>query len=413
MPIEAMETDQPSPQPGQAQPLDVVAPIDVRNASLVVLATIAVIFVLHWSQIVLIPIALAIFMRYALMPVVAWLDRRARIPAVLGAALVLALIVSGTAIGVASLQDEALDMLDKLPRAAQKLALAVREKTHDRTATIAKLKTAATEIDRAAAAASAPEPQSGQKAAPAPKTQPTPVPQVSAIIWSGSVGVLVGLGQAMVVVALAYFLLISGDTFKRKLVRISGNTLTKKKITVQILQEIDQQLQRYLVVQVAAAILQGTLTWLALALIGLDNAVFWGLVAGVLHLIPYVGPTTVIVMTGIVAYLQFEDVTRVCWVVGGQLVITGLVGFGVMPALTARLGKLSAVTVFVALLFWGWLWGVWGLLLGVPIVMAVQAVCERVPELNALGELLGSEAPKVNAAEGVRAQPGASETTAS
>jgi predicted PurR-regulated permease PerM len=304
-------------------------------------------------------------------------------------------------------------MLDKLPRAAQKLALAVREKTHDRTATITKLKTAATEIDRAAAAASAPEPQSGQKAAPAPKTQPTPVPQVSAIIWSGSVGVLVGLGQAMVVVALAYFLLISGDTFKRKLVRISGNTLTKKKITVQILQEIDQQLQRYLVVQVAAAILQGTLTWLALALIGLDNAVFWGLVAGVLHLIPYVGPTTVIVMTGIVAYLQFEDVTRVCLVVGGQLVITGLVGFGVMPALTARLGTLSAVTVFVALLFWGWLWGVWGLLLGVPIVMAVQAVCERVPELNALGELLGSEAPKVNAAEGVRAQPGASETTAS
>ena len=410
MPIEAVDTGCSSPQPGETQPVDFVAPVDVRSVALLVLATIAVIFLLHWSRIVLIPITLAVFIRYALMPVVGWLDRRARIPAALGAALVLTLIVSGTAIGIASLHDEALDMLDKLSRAAQKLQLAVREKTLDRTATIAKLKTAASEIDRAAAAASAPEPHAGQKATSAPRTQPATAPQVSGYLWSGSLSVMVGLGQAIVVLVLAYFLLIAGDTFKRKLVRISGDTLSKKKITVQILQEIDNQLQRYLVVQVAAAILQGILTWLALALIGLENAMFWGLVAGLLHLIPYVGPTSVIVMTGIVAYLQFQDVTSVGLVVGSLLLITGLVGFGMMPALTAKLGKLSAVTVFVALLFWGWLWGVWGLLLGVPIMMAIHAVCERVPELNAFAELLGSESPKPHLVEAVQVEPVASGT---
>jgi predicted PurR-regulated permease PerM len=317
------------------------------------------------------------------MPVVAALEKRARVPVPLGAALVLTLVVGGTAIGVVSLHDQALDMLDKLPQAAQKLESAIR---HARIGAIAKLKNAANEIDKAAASAAAPQP--GQQPAPHP---PPPAPRVSAYLWSGSVALAGGLLEAAVVVALSYFLLLSGDMFRRKLVRITGETFGEKRMTVQILEEVDHQIQRYLFVQVVAGLLVGLLSWLALAAIGLDNAAFWGVAAGVLHLVPYVGPTVAIALTGIVSFLQFPDPVPVMLVLGSLLLIVGAIGFGLMPLLTARLGKINAVTVFIALLAWGWLWGVWGLLLGVPIVMVIQAVCERIPELQPLAELLGSE----------------------
>lgn len=358
------------------------------------MAVIAVVFLLHWARAVLIPIMLAVSLRYALMPLVEWLEKRARIPSTLGAALLLLLIVGGSATGIAALQDEALDMLDKLPRAAQKLELAMRKTARDQSGAVAKLKAAASEIDKAATAATSP----GTAQPPAPKSQADKIPQLSSYLWSGSLGLAVGLGQAIVVLALAYFLLISGDAFKRKLVRISGDTLAKKKITVQILEEIDSQIQRYLVVQIGTSALYGALCWLALAAIGMENAAFWGLVAGVLHLVPYIGPTVVMLLTGVVAYLQFPDITSVALVAGSLLTITGLIGFALVPMLTAKLGKISAVTVFIALLFWGWLWGFWGLLLGVPIVMAMQAICERVPDLEPIAELLGSEPAKPDAA---------------
>jgi len=349
---------------------------------------------LHWARVVLIPITLAVAIRYALMPLVSWLHQKPRIPVPLGAALVLVLMVGAAAAGIAALQDEAVDMLDKLPRAAQKLELAIRKVARDQSGTVAKLKAAASGIDKAATAAS-----SATAQPPAPSPQANQIPQVSTYLWTGSLGLVTGLGQAIVVLALAYFLLISGDTFKRKLVRISGDTFTKKRITVQILEDIDSQIQRYLFVQIGTSVLYGALCWLALALIGMENAAFWGLVAGVFHLVPYIGPTVVIVLTGVLAYLQFPDIAPVALVVGSLLTITGLVGFVLLPMLTAKLGKISTVTVFVAVLFWGWLWGVWGLLLGVPIVMAMQAICERVPELEPIAELLGSEPAKPEAAQ--------------
>ena len=390
-----MSSDSSSPGQSESPSPDLPVAIDVRSVSLAVLAAIAVIFLLHWARVVLIPVMLAVSLRYALMPMVSWLEKGPRVPSPLGAALVLMIMLGGTAAGIAALQDEAMDMLDKLPRAAQKLELAIRKTTRDQSGAVAKLKTAASEIDKAATAATSP----GTAQSQAAKPQAEKVPQVSTYLWSGSLGLAVGLGQAIVVLALAYFLLISGDTFKRKIVRISGDTFTKKKITVQILEDIDSQIQRYLVVQIGTSALYGVSCWLALAVIGMENAAFWGLTAGVLHLVPYIGPTVVILLTGVVAYLQFPDVTSVALVVGSLLTITAVVGFWLVPMLTAKLGNISAVTVFLALLFWGWLWGVWGLLLGVPIVMAIHAICERVPDLEPIAELLGSEPVKLEVAQ--------------
>ena len=371
-----------------------------RGAGIAILASIAVLFLVFWARSVLIPITLGIFLRYALMPVVVWLQRYAKLPRPIGAALVLLLLVGGIAFGLFRLQGEALDLLDKVPAAAHKFERAVRKTARDEEGTLSKLTKAASELDRAATSATQPTTQPAP-----PKAHETKLPQLSTYLWTGSLTLAIASGQAFVVLALAYFLLIAGNEFRRKIVRISARTLSEKKITVHILQEIDLQIQRYLFVQLGTSILDGVATWFALSLIGLENAAFWGLIAGIFHLIPYVGPTIVIVLTTIIAYLQFPEFASVLLVPASQLFITGAIGFGVMPWLTGRFSHLNPVTVFVALLVWGWLWGIWGLLLGVPIVMAVHAVCARIPDLHAFADLLGSERAPADALPILHTEP--------
>ena len=117
------------------------------------------------------------------------------------------------------------------------------------------------------------------------------------------------------------------------------------------------------------------------------------MVGGVLHLIPYAGPTAFIVLVALVSYAQFDSLQPVVFIIGSMIALVGVIGFLLVPWLTQRVGRLNAVTVFVALLVWGWLWGIWGLLLGIPIVMAINAICERVDELQPISEFLGY-APK-------------------
>jgi predicted PurR-regulated permease PerM len=147
----------------------------------------------------------------------------------------------------------------------------------------------------------------------------------------------------VVVVALVYFLLVAGDSFRRTLIRISGDTLTKKKITVQILDEIDLQIQRYLLVQVVSSALLALVLWVGFAWIGLENALFWACFGGVLHLVPYAGPTVLVLITALVAYVQFDTLQPVVMVVGITLVLVGVIGFLLVPWLTQRIGGINAV----------------------------------------------------------------------
>ena len=134
----------------------------------------------------------------------------------------------------------------------------------------------------------------------------------------------------------------------------------------------------------------GVLTWLALLAIGLENAAVWGVAAGVLNLVPYVGSLITAVATALVGFLQFGTLDMALVVGGASLLIHTIIGNLITPWLTSRASRLSPVAVFVALLAWGWLWGVWGLLLGIPIMMMVKSVCDRVEDLKPLGEFLGS-----------------------
>jgi predicted PurR-regulated permease PerM len=372
----------------------------VRSNAIVVLALIALVVFLHWAQAVFIPITLSVFLSYSLKPIVNWLQRRAKLPKAVGAAATLAVILGAVGWGLNSLQPEALDVLDIVPRATEKFSIAIRGNPRAPAGAVEKMKKAATEIEKAADTATTTTittTTTTSTATSARATSDTSTFKVRDYVLMGTASLIAGMGQLVVVIALVYFLLVAGDSFRRTLIRISGDSLTKKKITVQILDQIDLQIQRYLLVQLGSSALLALLAWVAFAWIGLNNALFWACVGGVLHLIPYAGPTALVVITALVAYVQFDTLKPVAMIVGITLALVGVIGLLLVPWLTQRVGRINAVIVFVALLFWGWLWGVWGLLLGVPIVMAIKAVCERVEDLQPISEFLGYEEKPVRA----------------
>ncbi|MDO9008159.1 MAG: AI-2E family transporter [Thiobacillus sp.] len=359
---------------------------DVRNLSLTVLTVLAVIFVLHWARAFFIPLMLGIMISYAFSPLVNRMQKW-RIPRAIGAAVLLAGIVGGAGSLVYSLSDDAIQLIETLPEAAQKFRKTLRKEWGTTEGAMDQMQQAAVQLERAASETITPD-----AAAPQGVTRvliEKSKLNVSDYLWTGTVGATVFAGQAIMVLFLTYFLLVSGDIFRRKLVRITGPTLSKKKITVQVLDEITAQIQRYLLVQIFTSILVGVATWLAFLWIGLEHAAIWGIVSAVFNMIPYLGPVVVTGGTGLVGFLQFGTVGMALTVAGISLVITSLEGYLLTPWLTGRAGRMNAVMVFVGVLFWGWLWGVWGLLLGVPIIMVIKAICDRVEDYKPIGELLG------------------------
>jgi predicted PurR-regulated permease PerM len=365
--------------PEELQPIVPAAPVSTRNAPLTLLSLMAFVVFLRWAQAVLIPITFAVLFSYALTPVVNALKRNAKLHKALGAALILGLILGGVGGGLNSLQPEALDILDIVPRATQKISVAMRTDPHAPTGALAIIQRAVSEIEKTA----------NSPASSASSAVAVPRFRIRNYLVTGTVDVAAGIGQLVVVVALVYFLLIAGDTFRRALLRVSGDSLTKKKITIQMLDEIDSQIQRYLLVQLATSALLGLLAYLVFAWVGLDNALTWGCVGSVLHLIPYAGPAAFVALIALVAYVQFDTLQPVLVILGSLLASLGVIALLLVPWLTQKVGSLNAVAVFLTLLVWGWLWGIWGLLLGVPIMMAVHTVCERFEHLQAIGAFLG------------------------
>jgi predicted PurR-regulated permease PerM len=122
---------------------------------------------------------------------------------------------------------------------------------------------------------------------------------------------------------------------------------------------------------------------------GLGQAGLWGVLAGALNVVPYLGPTVLTAGVTLTAFLQFGTV-QMALLAGGVSVAVGVLeGYLLTPWLTGRAARMNAVAVFLGLLFWGWVWGVAGLLLAVPLVMVIKSVCDRVEELRPIGELLG------------------------
>lgn len=367
--------------------LPIPMPVDVRSASLSLLALIATLFALHVGSAIFIPLLLGLVLSYALSPLVDLLERW-RLPRALGAGLLI--LGLGALVGwtVATLSDDATVLIESLPAATQKLRKVVQAQRGQTESAIDKVQRAATEIEEVA--------KEGTVVRPAPARGVTRVSieperfDIQDYLWSGTLGAAASAGQAVVVVFIAFFLLASGSRFRRKMVKLAGPTFAQKRITVQLLDEITAQIHRFMLVQALVSVLVGLVTGLAFYAVGLEHAAVWGVVAFVLNFVPYLGTVALTAGSGLMAFVQFGSLDMVLLVAGIGMLIHAVSGNLLTPWLTSRTSRMNAVTVFVGVLAFGWLWGVWGLLLGVPILTTLKAICDRVDELKPIGELMGT-----------------------
>lgn len=360
--------------------------MQVRSASLFVLAVLASVAMLRWASAVFIPVLLGLLSSYALSPLTDRLERR-RVPRALAAAIVVLGVLGAATAAVWSLADDAAKLVDSLPQSASKLREALRPKPGAPAGSMEKVQKAAEQLERVAeeTAAGAPSARRGVTRVQIEK----PPFNLRDYLWPGTVGLAALLGQTLVVCFIAYFLLAAGSAFRRKLVRIAGPTFAKRKITVKLLDEIAGQIQRYLMVQIWTSAAVGVATWLAFWWIGLEQAAVWGVIAAVFNLVPYIGAIALTGGATLAGFVQFGSVEMALVVGGAALVIQSLEGYVLTPWLTSRASRMSPVVVFVSVLAWGWMWGVPGMLLAIPIMMALKAVCDHVEDLRPIGELLG------------------------
>jgi predicted PurR-regulated permease PerM len=356
----------------------------IEIASLCV-AAIVVVAAARYAEAFVVPLVAGILLSYALRPLVAGLER-IHVPRIAAAALVMSVLVGVlSAVGYA-IRDDVNAAIAELPGAARKLRVAIAESTRGSPGPMSHVKAAAAELDRAAAEAS------GKPAAAAAPAVPrdSVAAQFQVFVEQQTSKALSVFTEILFALLLAFFLMAAGDTFRRKVAKLAGDSLARRRVTVEVLNEIDVQVQKYLITLLLTNVFIAFATWGALALFGLPNAGLWGAITGLLHFIPYAGAGVATIGIGVAMFLHSGSIGSTALVMGVVAAIATLIGIGYSSWLQGRASRMNAVAVFVGVLFFGWLLGGWGLLLGVPILAIVKSISDRVESLRPVSELLGA-----------------------
>jgi predicted PurR-regulated permease PerM len=391
-PVSADSGNSPAVEEAKPEEAAVMAAAPIRSHRIelatAILAGFAFVAALYLARGFVVPLLIGILASYALHPLVDWLEKY-RVPRTIGAIVVLGSLVGGLAWIAFSMSDDAKALIDKLPEAAHNMRMELSVKRSGGPSTLQNIQDIAHELQGAAADVGA-HPSSPDK--PAVRTvavQPAESTWLRDYTLAQSALLATVAAQAPIVLLLTYFLLASGAHFRRKLLQIVGPSLSRKKDAVRILEEIDTQVQRYLLTVVASNLMVAVCTWLTFLALGLDQAGVWGLAAGVFHFVPYLGPGVIAIGSGVAAYLQFGSLVHGLAVAALSMVVSGLIGVTFMTWLQSRFARVNAAVLFIVLLFFGWLWGAWGLLLGAPLLAITKVVFDRVEALKPVGELIG------------------------
>ncbi|HZD54064.1 MAG TPA: AI-2E family transporter [Woeseiaceae bacterium] len=347
--------------------------MDARDFALKGLFALAIVYALHAWSAILQPVALAIFLTLILSPLVVAL-KRLRVPGPVGAALVVAGLTVGFAYGVYLLFDPASEWIRQAPHTLNRVERKLRGVKHS----VQNVSKAAQSVEEIASV----EAKKPRRAPPAP-----PRPSLVNRIFTGAQSMLV---SALVTVVLLYFLLASGDMFLRKCVRVAPG-LDQKKRVVRVARAMRSDMGRYLTTITCINLGLGAITGAAMYLLGMPNALLWGVMVALLNFLPYIGATISLTVLALVAFLSFDSPGRILAVLGVFLTLTTLEGQVLTPTLTGKRLALNPVVVFLSMLIWAWLWGPVGALLAVPILMSCKIVCDHFERLAPIGEFLGAE----------------------
>jgi predicted PurR-regulated permease PerM len=353
------------------------------GVSLRVIAVLAVAAALWWAQIILIPLVLGILGSYALDPI----QRRLTgwgLPRAVAAALILICVLGGLGSLVFSLRHQATAFVGELPGITQKLRQVFEDGRASSDTAVGQVQQAAEELKKAAEASAAPPARGVTRV-----RVEEPGIRLTDVLWRGSVGAAMLAAQATIVLAIVYYLLSSGDLYKRKLVRLAGPSIAQKRVTVEILNHVTAQIERFLLARIVVSVIVGVVTGIAFWLLGVSQPAMWGLGAGVLNTIPYLGPAAFAAAAGAAGFVQFGTPSTALLLASVSVGIASLEGMFVAPWLMGRASNMNAGAVFIGLSFWGWIWGVWGMLLAVPILISLKAVGDHVETWRPVSELLG------------------------
>jgi predicted PurR-regulated permease PerM len=327
---------------------------------------------LYVARAVLMPIVLALLLSFLLAPVVRGLARL-YIPAPLGAAVVLLAIVGVASIGLYGLWEPATQWIQELPKSVGQIE--------------AKMRPVQQSVEKFGKATKKVEEMTQVAGGTTDRTLTVDVqrPSLTGAVLNQTLNLVATAGAITI---LLYFLLASEDLFLQKLVRVLPR-LSDKKIAVTIVYEVRHDISRYLLTITLINAALGGAVGVAMFWLGMPNPLLWGVMAASFNFIPYLGAITSAIILALVALLTFDDFGRALLVPGVFMSLTILEGFLITPTVIGRRLTLNPVAIFIWLTFWGWLWGVPGMLLAVPLLATLKIVCDHIQPLNPVGEFLG------------------------
>jgi predicted PurR-regulated permease PerM len=343
--------------------------VDIRSVALTGLFVLAVFYTLYVARAFLVPLMVGLLLSFLFSPLVRRL-RRARIPDSLSAAAILLAVVATVGGALYGLSGPAASWIAQAPQALATVETRLRRVTKP--------------LERFTRTAEHVEKMTDMGAPAAPQVE-LKRESLAAALFGGTQNVL---GAVMVVSVLLYFLLASGDLFLTKMIKVLPR-LSDKKRAVQIARETEDQISAYMVTVTVVNIVFGVAVGIAVKLQGMPNPVLWGVLAGLTNFIPYLGALIMAAILGLVALLHFETTAQAAMVPLVFLALNFLEGYLVTPRLIGQRLALNPVVVFTSVLFWGWVWGVMGALMAVPITASIKIVCDHIEGLAPIGEFLG------------------------
>jgi predicted PurR-regulated permease PerM len=366
-----------------------------RNVALGIIAAAALIWLLKFAEDVIVPVLLGLILSYSLRPFVEWLQRRLFIPRPLAAAMLLVALFGGVGAGLWNLRADAAAVTSELPKAARMIREFIGAAKNGSPGLFSDIRRAAREIDQASVALSMdqlPERDRKASASNTPTISPNQPVGVTEKIQDflierlgSAVGVLSTLGVAGL---LGFFLLCAGTEHRKKLLQIVGQSLARKKVTLTILNEINAQVQYYLAATAVTNIGLGLATWGLFACFGIERAFLWGIVAALLHLIPYLGTGLFLAVCFLIGLVSLDNFLPALYLTMAWLVIQFTIGFGLASYIQSRSARINSAALFVGFLLFGWLWGGWGLIVAAPVLAALKAVTDRVVRLKDISTLM-------------------------
>jgi predicted PurR-regulated permease PerM len=340
--------------------------------SITVIATLALFYTLWIARPVVLPVVIAILLSFLLRPAVRWLRRRGlREP--FGAAMVVLSVVMLFAVSLSLLSGPATTWMQRAPGAVSN----VERKLRTVIAPVLRWEATAARVEQIASGA------------PAARTPAAPAPSGSGLVRRMFGGVASVFVMGLSIVFLTYFLLASGDLFMRKLMKVLPYG-TESSVPQRISDEVEAAVSAYLRTSVLINVALGLATWGVLKSLGMPNAGLWATLAGCLNVIPYLGAMLTTGILAVAGITVFDSLGRALLVPGAFLLLNVIESNIVTPLLMGRQFPLNTVALFIGVMLWGFVWGIPGAILAVPIMVTLKIICDHIPSLRPFGEFLGN-----------------------